>query len=38
MAENPAYQVQYELNEMLVSFNRIPEELVDEFMLTIRKG
>jgi len=37
MAENPAYQVQYELNERLVSFNRIPEELVDEFMLTIRK-
>ena len=37
MADNPAYYAQYELNKKLVSFDRIPEELVKEFMLTIKK-
>jgi 5'-3' exonuclease len=37
MADNPAYYAQYELNKKLVSFDRIPEELVQEFMLTIKK-
>jgi 5'-3' exonuclease len=37
MANNPTYYAQYELNEKLVSFDKIPNELVDEFMSTIKK-
>ncbi len=35
MDDNPAYYEQYELNKLLVSFDSIPKELVDEFMETI---
>jgi 5'-3' exonuclease len=39
MAENPAaYLAQYKLNETLISFNKIPEYLVCEFMRTIKKS
>lgn len=37
MANNEAYYKQYELNEKLVSFDKIPIELVEEFMLTLKK-
>jgi 5'-3' exonuclease len=37
MAENPEYYAQYELNKKLVDFNNIPEDLVTEFMTTIKK-
>jgi hypothetical protein len=37
MADNPAYYAQYELNKKLVSFDSIPDELVEEFMLTLKK-
>jgi len=37
MANNQLYYANYELNEKLVSFDKIPLELVDEFMLTIKK-
>ena len=37
MADNQVYYSQYELNKKLVSFDSIPEELVKEFMLTIKK-
>lgn len=37
MADNPLYYEQYNLNETLVSFDKIPSKLVDEFMATIRK-
>ena len=37
MADNPVYYAQYELNKKLVCFDSIPEELVKEFMLTIKK-
>jgi len=37
MADNPAYYAQYELNKKLVSFDSIPDELVKEFMSTIKK-
>ena len=37
MADNPVYYTQYELNKKLVSFDSIPTELVEEFMLTIKK-
>ena len=37
MAGNPEYYKQYELNQTLVDFNKIPQNLVDEFMLTIKK-
>jgi 5'-3' exonuclease len=37
MNNNPAYYAQYELNEKLVSFDKIPSELVNEFMQTIKK-
>jgi 5'-3' exonuclease len=37
MANNKSYYSQYELNEKLVSFDKIPNELVDEFMATIKK-
>jgi 5'-3' exonuclease len=35
MDNNPVYYAQYELNEKLVSFDKIPSELVDEFLKTI---
>ena len=37
MGDNNAYYAQYELNKILVDFNKIPQELVDEFMSTIKK-
>ena len=37
MSDNHAYYAQYELNKKLVSFDSIPKELADEFMLTIKK-
>lgn len=36
MANNPVYYEQYKLNEKLVSFDKIPSYLVDEFLKTIR--
>jgi hypothetical protein len=38
MADNQDYYAQYELNERLVSFDKIPNQLVDEFMTTIKKN
>lgn len=35
MANNPAYYQQYELNETLVSFDKIPSNYVNEFMKII---
>lgn len=35
MDNNPLYYAQYELNETLVSFDKIPSELVDEFLKII---
>ena len=35
MANNPDYYKQYELNQKLICFDKIPQELVDEFMTTI---
>lgn len=37
MGDNQTYYNQYELNEKLVSFDKIPTELVDEFIFTIKK-
>jgi 5'-3' exonuclease len=37
MANNPVYYDQYKLNEQLVSFDKIPEIYVEEFMETIKK-
>jgi 5'-3' exonuclease len=37
MADNEEYYKQYELNKKLVSFDNIPENLVQEFMATIKK-
>ena len=37
MADNQSYYKQYELNETLISFDKIPFDLVEEFMETIRK-
>jgi len=37
MANNSDYYKQYELNKNLVDFNNIPEELVYEFMCSIKK-
>jgi 5'-3' exonuclease len=37
MANNPLYYEQYKLNEKLISFDKIPSDLVDEFMATIKK-
>jgi 5'-3' exonuclease len=37
MADNPVYYDQYTLNETLVNFDKIPNNLVDEFMATIKK-
>jgi len=36
MCDNPNYYAQYELNKKLVDFNNIPEQLVGEFMATIK--
>jgi len=35
--EKPEYKAQYELNKKLVNFNCIPDNLVEEFMLTLKK-
>lgn len=37
MNDNPEYYKQYELNKNLVDFNKIPENLIEEFMATIKK-
>jgi 5'-3' exonuclease len=37
MSDNSEYYAQYELNKKLVCFDNIPEELVSEFMATIKK-
>lgn len=37
MANNSDYYKQYELNKNLVDFNNIPEELIYEFMCSIKK-
>jgi len=37
MNNNQQYYAQYELNTKLINFNYIPQELVDEFMNTIKK-
>jgi 5'-3' exonuclease len=37
MADNQSYYKQYELNEKLVSFDKIPSNLVEEFKATIKK-
>jgi 5'-3' exonuclease len=37
MNDNPEYYKQYELNKKLVNFNNIPENLVEEFMDSIKK-
>ena len=37
MDDNPDYYQQYELNKKLVDFENIPEQLVAEFMATIKK-
>ena len=37
MDDKPEYYAQYELNKKLVSFENIPEDLVTEFMSTIKK-
>ena len=37
MGNNQEYYKQYELNKKLVNFDNIPLELIDEFMLTIKK-
>jgi hypothetical protein len=36
MADNAEYYAQYELNKKLVDFNNIPENLVTEFMDTLK--
>ena len=36
MNDNPEYYKQYELNKKLVCFDNIPENLVDEFMNTLK--
>jgi 5'-3' exonuclease len=35
--EKPEYKAQYELNKKLVNFDFIPDNLVEEFMLTLKK-
>lgn len=37
MDNNPEYYKQYELNKKIVNFNNIPDDLVSEFITTIRK-
>lgn len=36
MADNPVYYEQYRLNEQLISFDKIPDNYVKEFMATIK--
>ena len=36
MDNNPEYYKQYELNKKLVDFNNIPQNLIEEFMETIK--
>jgi hypothetical protein len=36
MNDNPEYYKQYELNKKLICFDNIPENLVDEFMNTLK--
>ena len=36
MADNPVYYEQYRLNEQLISFDKIPDNYVEEFMATIK--
>ena len=36
MDNNPQYYNQYKLNEQLISFDNIPEQYVEEFMITIK--
>jgi 5'-3' exonuclease len=38
MAENPSYNIQYELNQKLINFDKIPNELVEEFMSIIKNN
>ena len=38
MADNSDYYKQYELNKKLVDFNNIPQELVNEFMMSIKNN
>jgi len=37
MSDNSDYYSQYELNKKLINFNNIPQNLIDEFMETIKK-
>ena len=37
MQDNPVYKAQYELNETLVNFDKIPQHFAEEFMLSIKK-
>jgi 5'-3' exonuclease len=37
MNDNPEYYKQYELNKKLICFDYIPENLVEEFMESIKK-
>ena len=37
MNNNPEFYKQYKLNQLLVNFNNIPENLVEEFMYSIKK-
>ena len=37
MNNNPEFYKQYKLNQLLVNFNNIPENLVEEFMDSIKK-
>ena len=37
MNDNPEYYKQYKLNQLLINFDNIPENLVEEFMASIKK-
>lgn len=37
MADNPLYYKQYELNKTLICFDNIPENLIEEFMDTLKQ-
>jgi len=37
MTDNPEYYTQMELNQKLIHFDNIPQNLVEEFMSTIKK-
>jgi 5'-3' exonuclease len=37
MNDNPEYYKQYKLNQILVNFNNIPENLIEEFMESVKK-